>query len=74
MGAESAILSLKNGTYYGLNSVGTRIWHLLQEPRTFGELRDLLMAEYEVDAARLEADIRELLTELAENHLVEVVK
>jgi hypothetical protein len=71
LGVDAAILNLKNGVYYGLNGVGARIWHLLQAPRTFGELHDILSAEYEVEPAQLESDIRELLGRLAENHLVE---
>ena len=39
---ESVILQLEEGMYYGLNSVGARIWELVQEPRTVREIRDLL--------------------------------
>ena len=72
MGGEAAILNLKSGTYYGLDPVGARIWNLLQQPRTVGELRDILITEYDVDAARLESDIRALLGRLADNQLVEI--
>jgi len=27
LGGEAVILDLKSGVYYGLNDVGTRIWH-----------------------------------------------
>jgi hypothetical protein len=69
---EAAILNLKNGVYYGLNPIGARIWNLIQEPRQVGQLRDQLLAEYEVDAARLDTDVRQLLTDLAEHGLIEV--
>ncbi len=69
---EAAILNLKNGVYYGLDPIGARIWNLIQEPRTLAELRHILIAEYDVDAARLESDIRDLLERLAENELVEI--
>ena len=49
-----------------------RIWNLIQQPRTFAELRDILIAEFEVDAVQLEADIRDLLNQLADNQLVEI--
>ena len=67
---DAKILNLKNGTYYGLNAVAARVWNLLQEPRTFGELRDILAVEYDVDVAELESDIRELLEDLEQNELV----
>lgn len=34
MAGEAAILNLKDGVYYALDSVGARIWALIQEPRT----------------------------------------
>jgi len=69
---EAAILNLKNGVYYGLNPIGARIWTLIQEPKQVGQLRDQLLSEYEVDAARLETDVRQLLADLAEHGLIEV--
>ena len=72
MGGEAAVLSLINGVYYGLDSVGIRVWELIQQPQTFARLREVLLGEYDVDAQRLEADLRNFLTQLADQHLVEV--
>jgi hypothetical protein len=72
LGGDVAILNLKNGVYYGLDPMGARIWNLLQQPRTLAELRDILINEYDVDAARLELDIQELLSQLVDNQLVEI--
>jgi len=72
LGGEAAILNLKNGIYYGLDPVGARVWNLIQQPRTLAELREILVAEYDVDAARVESDIRDLLTQLLDNELVEI--
>jgi len=72
LGSEAAILNLKNGIYYGLDPVGARVWNLIQQPRTLAELREVLVAEYDVDAARVESDIRDLLTQLLDNELVEI--
>jgi len=41
--AEAVILDLKSGVYYGLNDVGTRIWHLIQEPKTLNEIQDAIL-------------------------------
>ena len=35
---EVAILDVTSGIYYGLNTVGARIWQLVQEPRMVSEL------------------------------------
>ena len=69
---EVAILDLKAGVYYGLDAVGARIWHLLQEPKTVDQLRDALLEEYDVEADRCERDLLALLQRLADEGLVEV--
>jgi coenzyme PQQ synthesis protein D (PqqD) len=69
---EVAILNIESGIYYGLNTVGTRIWKLIQEPRTVHEVRDALLEEYEVDPERCERDVLALLQELASKGLIEI--
>jgi hypothetical protein len=69
---EVAIVHLKAGVYYGLDPVGARIWELLKTPRSIRAVRDALLAEYEVDAARCESDLVALLQTMAEAGLVEV--
>ena len=73
LGDEAAILNLKNTVYYGLNPVGARVWTLLQQqPRTIGELRDVLVDEYDVDTRRCEADLLELLDKMRSEGLIQV--
>jgi Coenzyme PQQ synthesis protein D (PqqD) len=69
---EVVILTLKTGMYYGLDAVGAKIWHFIQEPRTAPELRDALVQEYEVEPGRCERDLLRLLQTLAANGLIEV--
>jgi coenzyme PQQ synthesis protein D (PqqD) len=70
LGEESAILNLKNSVYYGLDPVGARVWNLLQQPRSVGELRDTLLGEYAVEAGRCEQDL--LLEKMRNEGLIEV--
>lgn len=72
LGGELAILDLKHWMYYGLESVGARIWILIQTPRTIGEIRDTIVREYEVEPGRCERDLTALLEELAKWKLIEV--
>lgn len=72
LAGEAAVLHVPSGTYYGLDEVGARIWSLLQQPRTLAEVRDTIVTEYDVDAARCERDILNLVTRLVEHGLVEV--
>lgn len=72
LGDEAAILNLKNTVYYGLNPVGARVWTLLQQPRSIGELRDTLLDEYDVDEGRCESDLLELLEKMKSEGLIQV--
>jgi hypothetical protein len=71
LAGEAVILNLKTGIYFGLNPVGARIWQLIQQPTTVHEVMSALLAEYDVEAARLEADLRSLLAQLSDNQLIE---
>jgi hypothetical protein len=72
IGEEVAILDLKAGTYYGLDSVGARVWELIQRPKSVGEIRNVLLEEYEVEPKRCERDLLALLQTLVNEGLVEV--
>jgi len=74
LGDEAAILNMKNAVYYGLEAVGARIWDLLQKPRRVSEIRDTLLAEYEVEAERCEHDLLILLEKMRSEGLVVVVQ
>jgi hypothetical protein len=72
VGGEAVILNLTDGVYYGLDSVGGRVWRLVQEQRTAAEIRDQLLREYDVEPDRCEQDLLALLSEMAECRLIEV--
>jgi len=69
---EAVVLSLEGGVYFGLNPVGTRIWRLVQQPRTVREVRDCLVGEYDVDPRRGERDLLAFLGQLVAKGLVTV--
>lgn len=69
---ESVILSLRDGEYYGVEGVGNRVWQLLRETRTFGELVDTVVREYDVSPEQAAADLAALVTDLAGRGLVTV--
>ncbi|MGB6067984.1 MAG: PqqD family peptide modification chaperone [Desulfomonilaceae bacterium] len=72
LSGEAAILNLSDGMYYGLNEVGARIWSLLSEPITVGQIRDQIEREYDVDVSRCEKDLIMLLGKLNDAGLIEV--
>lgn len=72
LAGEVVMLNLKNGTYYGLDEVGARIWNLIQAPRSVGTIRDTILDEYDVEPERCESDLLTLLRDLESAGLVEV--
>jgi hypothetical protein len=62
IGDGTALLDLASNQYYSLNKVGSFVWELLQQPRSASELREAMLARYDVSAARCDADIAALLS------------
>jgi hypothetical protein len=72
LAGELAILDSKSGIYYGLDSVGARIWSLLGEGKNVTEIRDVLLDEYDVERAQLQSDICHLFEDLFAKGLIEI--
>lgn len=71
LGGETVLLDLNSGLYFGLDSVGGRIWELLSEgPRTLAELCDAIEAEFDAPRATIEADLLALAGELSDKELI----
>lgn len=67
---EAVILNLVTGIYFGLDSVGTRIWQLIEEHHQLSMVLTQLGLEYEASEENLERDLLRLVTELKEKGLV----
>lgn len=71
--AESVvILNLKDGVYYELKDVGTRVWNLIQQPRSLQFVIDAILEEYDVPAQECAADVLALAENLAKFGLIEI--
>lgn len=70
---ESVILGMKDSTYYGLGTVGTRIWEMLQAPVVLGDVVTVMTSEFDVSQEAAAADLLAFVAELDERGLVEVV-
>lgn len=70
---EAVVLNLRSEQYYGLNDVAARIWALIQRPTTVGDIRETILAEFDVAADRLDRDLAAWLTEMAKEGLVEII-
>jgi hypothetical protein len=72
LGDEVVILGLRDSVYYGLSHVGTRIWTLLQTPRTLEEIAAIIVDEYDVSAGDAAADLQQFLGDLHARGLVAI--
>ena len=70
---QAALLHLGTGQYHALNAVGTRIWALLQLPRTLDALCAALCLEYDVDPERCADEVATYLDVLHAARLIEAV-
>jgi coenzyme PQQ synthesis protein D (PqqD) len=69
---EAALLNVRTGDYYGLDEVGASVWRIMSQPHTVAEIINEITSEYDVDTARCESDLVDLLSELAKHGLVEI--
>ena len=70
VGDETILLDFDAGVYYGLDSVGARIWELLADARSLEAIVDTLLEEYDVTRDVLENDVAALLSELGLKQLI----
>jgi hypothetical protein len=70
LGDESVILDLEGGIYYGLDPIGTRIWILLECPRSAQEICDRIQQDYEVEPAACQDAVLALIQDLEARELV----
>ena len=67
---ELVALHIDNGTCYGFNVTATRIWSLIEQPRLFSELKEILLGEYDIDSDTCEKQLGEMIAELERDGLV----
>lgn len=73
IGGETVMMSLENSAYYGLDTIGSRIWELIAQPISVSSLCDTLQTEFEVERDTCCQDVLELLNHLYKENLVQIV-
>ena len=70
---EVVMMSVDQGQYFGLNSVGSHIWNLLETPMTVERLCQSLMERFEVDESQCQSEVARFLDDVVERKIVTVV-
>ncbi len=60
----AVIIMADSGLVNVFNSVGTRVWELINGTRTIQEIADIVVAEYDVPAAAALEDVMSFLDQL----------
>jgi hypothetical protein len=61
---ELVMMDLKQGKYFSLNPVATRIWDLLEKPHDENDLCNILIDEYDVSFEQCRREVGEVLDEM----------
>ena len=70
---DLVILNLERDNYIGLDSIGRRIWELIESPRRIDDLCRQLVSEYEGPPEQIAADALHFLEELEREKMLDVV-
>jgi Coenzyme PQQ synthesis protein D (PqqD) len=71
VGDEGVLVNLNTERYLGLNAVGTRMWSALGVAPSIEAAYEELLEEYDVEPARLRADLDEFIERLRGQQLIE---
>ena len=71
---SAALLNMRSNIYYTLNPIGSRIWDLIQQPKSVSAICAEVLARYDVDARRCHDDVIALLWDLNDAGLIEIVE
>jgi len=69
---EFVALNINKGQCYGMDGIASRVWSLLDAPRSIEEICATLQSIYAVDSATCRADVQSLLNSLSEEGLVRI--
>ncbi len=73
MDGETVMMSIENGEYFGLNTVGSRMWELIENPIKVDALIELLLDEFDVSSEQCEMETMEFLNHLLEKKLLTII-
>ncbi|MCK9372309.1 MAG: PqqD family peptide modification chaperone [Sulfuricurvum sp.] len=67
---EKVMMSIENGSYYGMNPVASYVWTLLETPHSLKELVEQTTQEFEVSLQECQQDIEPFLQQLIEKKML----
>jgi hypothetical protein len=68
---EVVILSIDSGHFFQLNAIGSRIWDILEAPRTLGEICSAMCGQFDVEAEACRTDVFAFVQQMRDKGLLE---
>ena len=72
LNGDIVMMDLEKGKYFSLNSVGSRIWELIEEPIEINKVVDSLLEEYEISRNECEDNVLEFLEKLNTAQIISI--
>ncbi len=67
---ETVMMSIENGTYYGMNPTGNYIWKLLEQEKSLADLLDGIAKTFSLDAAQCEKEVLPFIEKMLEENIL----
>ena len=67
---NQVMMHLEKGKYFGLNPVGKRIWELIENPKSFSEIIQCLLSEFNVTEEQCTREVQDFLDKAITNDII----
>ena len=67
------MMHIEKGKYFGLNPVGKRIWDMLEEPKSFSEITQRLLSDFDVTEEQCTREVKDFLKKAIDYDIVNEV-
>ncbi|MDO4536454.1 MAG: lasso peptide biosynthesis PqqD family chaperone [Clostridium perfringens] len=72
LNGEKVMMNIDKGEYFSLNSLGSRVWELIETPRKINDVIDILLKEYEVSEKECKDSVMKFMDVLSYVDLISI--
>ncbi|SDM77369.1 lasso peptide biosynthesis PqqD family chaperone [Bacillus sp. OK048] len=74
MDGETVMISIDNGKYYNLGTIGGHIWKSIKIPITINKLISKLTSEFDVEISECQQEVIPFLEQLLNENIIKIEK
>ena len=72
MDGDLVMMSIQHGKYFGISGVGTRVWELIEQPVSVGQIVAVICQEFDISESTCRNDMLAFSAELLAHKVAEV--